>query len=184
MILKLLRAFVVLALAGSLIGCEYFSLSTHFDDGWYKSDSNLHDGAFRYTVFTIKSGRHLNVRCFGHSGADKRQLDLRYTIYVPLLERLKDSFKKEDEFTLAVSSETSTAHLVKVSANFTDGGMNLLGDITPEIAENLASAKEKIFVVPRLNGEKMDVVIEFGTRKSSELIRDVIEVCRDNKTQS
>jgi hypothetical protein len=178
-------AFIVLGAA--LLGCddkprEDTPPVRYYSDVWRESTDNIHDGALRVGAYTFQEGRRITVRCFGHPGATTRKLDIRYTIEVPLLRRLENDFKDNEGLTLNVAADSNVSRILRAQPGIGEGALWFLADADRELVESLANAKRKIFVVPTLNGQKLDGALEFGAAYAKKHINAALEACRPTES--
>jgi hypothetical protein len=140
----------------SLAACDEIS-SWHTDE-----DDGLLDGAIRVSTSAIREERVLKIRCFSPSvGSEKRGLDLRYTIQVPLLRRLEPELNKFGPVELVVQVDGRPIATLKARAVAHDFGLSFLADLPVEHLAGLASARDTIIVMPRQNAENLDEIIRF-----------------------
>jgi hypothetical protein len=183
--LLLTRWFAVLVLCLAFVGCddpkprEKVPPVHYYSDVWRESaNANLHDGALRVGAYTFQEGRRVTVRCYGPPNKDTRTLDIRYTIEVPLLRRLEKELKEKGDITLNVSADGNVSRILKAQVGTSNDSLFFLADADRELVESLANAKKKVFVVPVLNGEKIDGALDFGAAYAKEHINKVLDACK------
>jgi hypothetical protein len=105
---KTMRKVGLLLFAGLLSGCDALDVPAVKDfrvSKWYESGPDtILDGAMRVSTSSHMDERYLTIRCFKGRAADAApDYDLRYTIDVPLLERVAGELKKSTTLSGAVA---------------------------------------------------------------------------------
>jgi hypothetical protein len=149
-------------------------------DKWYDGlPDGLLDGAIRTTTWTLKDSRGLEIRCFKPSiGAEAKGFDLRYSINVPLLQRLGPDIERAGPNELVLAVDGATIGSIKARPITHDDGVSFLADLTPETLEKLTAAKETIVAMPRQANKNLDSVIKFGVAELSKHIEPVKKACK------
>ena len=150
-------------------------------DYWHESKDTIYDGSLRIAALTYKSGRAVTVRCFGANASAPRSIDIRYSIDVPLLEKLSSEFKNDDTLTLNVAVDDGVPEILQARSGFGGGGLWFLAQSNKALIDKIAKAQKKVIAVPTRHGEKIDEVIEFGVHGIQERLQPVLDACKDVK---
>ena len=70
------------------------------------------------------------------------------------------------------------SHVLKAQVGVNSDSLFFLADADRVLVELLAKAKKNVFVVPVMNGEKIDGVLEFGAAYAKDHINKVLEACK------
>lgn len=181
-----ISAFVALPLLLSGCGeCENgYKVKTEYkyvtsSEFWHaRLKDTLLDGAVRVNTWSLKSGRGIELRCFRHRpDAPTAKLDLRYTLYVPMLKRVVPELQKVGGTELVISVDGMPVGAIKAQPISHDDGVSFLGDIDRALLDKIGEAKKSVVVMPRRPSERLDEVIEFGVAGLSKHIEPVRSAC-------
>ena len=163
-------------------GCDDVSLPSTKDfrpSKWYESGPDtILDGAMRVSILSFMDERNLEIRCFKQSSADAvPKYDLRYTIDIPLLERVAEDLKKSTTLSVAVAVDGKAVGIYKARAGFQHEELFFLADVEESVITALATAEKDINVVPKEGDKKLDKIIAFSSAGLAEKIKPVIKAC-------
>lgn len=148
-------------------------------DHWHETlKDEYFDGAIRITTWTIKNGRTLTLRCFKPSiDHGDPKLDVRYTIYTPLLKRIVPELNKAGAIEMVITVDDAPIGSVEVRPLAHDFGISFLGDINRETVDRIVAGTKSIVVMPRQGSEGLDDAIEFGIANLAKYIEPVMKAC-------
>ena len=122
--------------------------------------------------------RYLTVRCFKLPDPDAvPSYDLRYTIAMPLLERVAEDLKKSTTLSVAVAVNGKAVGIYKARAGFHHEELFFLADVEESVIAALSAAEKDINVVPREGDKKLDKIIAFSSAGLAERIKPVMTAC-------
>jgi hypothetical protein len=119
-----------------------------------------------------------------HTADAVSSYDLRYTIDVPLLERVAEDLKKSTTLTLAVAVDGKAVGLYKARAGFQHEELFFLADVEESVITALAAAEKDINVVPREGDKKLDKIVAFSSAGLAERIKPVMAACAKAEKQT
>jgi hypothetical protein len=92
--------------------------------------------------------------------------DLRYTIDIPLLERVADDLAKSTTLSVAVAVDGKAVGIYKARAGFQHQQLFFLADVEEGVIAALATAEKDINVSPKEGDKKLDKIIAFSSAGS------------------
>jgi hypothetical protein len=176
------RTIGVLLFALLVSGCDDVSLPSTKDfrpSKWYESGPDtILDGAMRVSTSSFKDERYLTVRCFKGTAADAVPgYDLRYTIDIPLLERVAEDLKKSTTLSVAIAVDGKAVGIYKARAGFQHEELFFLADVEESVITALAAAEKDVNVVPKEGDKKLDKIIAFSSAGLSDKVKPVMKAC-------